>query len=61
MNNHSGEKKVADPNNKYILAHDMGTSSNKAILITVYGEIIESSNKEIRRLQEENGIAVACS
>jgi xylulokinase len=46
MNNRSAEKKVADPNRKYILAHDMGTSSNKVILTTVYGEIIESSKMD---------------
>ena len=32
--------------NKYIIAHDMGTSSNKAILISIYGEIIDSAKQE---------------
>jgi xylulokinase len=46
MNTGSAEKKVNDPNRKYILAHDMGTSSNKAILITIFGDIIESSKMD---------------
>jgi xylulokinase len=31
---------------KYIIAHDMGTSSNKAILVTVYGDIIDLARQE---------------
>jgi xylulokinase len=30
---------------KYIVSHDMGTSSDKAILVTVYGEIIDSAKQ----------------
>jgi len=32
--------------NKYILSHDMGTSSNKAMIVTVFGEIIDSAKIE---------------
>jgi len=28
---------------KYIIAHDMGTSGNKAVLITVYGDIVDAA------------------
>ena len=31
---------------KYIIAHDMGTSSNKAVLVTIYGEIVDFSKQE---------------
>jgi xylulokinase len=31
---------TAQPDQKYIVAHDMGTSGNKAILISLYGDII---------------------
>ena len=31
---------------KFILAHDMGTSSNKAILVTVHGEIVDSAKQD---------------
>ncbi len=31
---------------KYILSHDMGTSSDKAMLVTIFGEIIDSTKKE---------------
>ncbi|MHA1166918.1 MAG: xylulokinase [Candidatus Hodarchaeales archaeon] len=30
---------------KYIISHDMGTSSNKAVLITVEGEIVDHSSR----------------
>ena len=30
---------------KYIISHDMGTSSDKAILITIYGDIIDSAKQ----------------
>jgi xylulokinase len=30
---------------KYIISHDMGTSSDKAILITIYGEIVDSAKQ----------------
>lgn len=31
---------------KYIIAHDMGTSSNKAVLMTIYGDIIGTAKQE---------------
>ena len=31
---------------KYIISHDMGTSADKAILVTVYGEIIDSVTED---------------
>lgn len=31
---------------KYIIAHDMGTSSNKAVMVTVFGEIVDYSKIE---------------
>lgn len=30
---------------KYIVSHDMGTSSDKAILVTIYGEIVDSARQ----------------
>ena len=32
--------------NKFIIAHDLGTSANKAILITVHGTIVDFAKKE---------------
>lgn len=26
---------------KYIVSHDLGTSGNKAVLVTIYGEIVD--------------------
>jgi xylulokinase len=31
--------------NKYILAHDLGTSSNKAVLMTVFGDIVATAQQ----------------
>lgn len=42
---------------KFILAHDMGTSSNKAMLVTVYGEIIDSTKKEYQLYVPKPGFA----
>ncbi|MDD5765885.1 MAG: FGGY-family carbohydrate kinase [Candidatus Marinimicrobia bacterium] len=42
---------------KYILAHDMGTSSNKAMLVTVYGDIIGSTKKEYSMVMTQPGFA----
>ncbi len=42
---------------KYILAHDMGTSSNKAMLVTVFGEIVDSTKKEYPLYAPEPGFA----
>ncbi len=33
-------------NNKYIISHDLGTSSNKAILISVHGDIVGMERQE---------------
>lgn len=33
-------------NEKYILAHDMGTSADKAILVSVAGEIVQTAKRE---------------
>ena len=30
---------------KYIIAHDMGTSSNKAVMFTIYGDIVQTAQK----------------
>jgi xylulokinase len=42
---------------KYILAHDMGTSSDKAMLVTVYGDIIGSAKKEYQLYVPQPGFA----
>ena len=42
---------------KYILAHDMGTSSNKAMLVTVFGDIIDSTKKEYPLYVPQPGFA----
>ena len=42
---------------KYILSHDMGTSSNKAMLVTVFGDIIDSTKKEYPLYVPQPGFA----
>lgn len=42
---------------KYILAHDMGTSSNKAMLVTIYGDIIDTTKKEYPLYVPQPGFA----
>lgn len=42
---------------KYIISHDLGTSSNKAILITIYGEIIDSANQNYPIYHPQPGYA----
>ena len=42
---------------KYIIAHDMGTSADKAILITVYGDIIDEAKKEYPLTHPQPGYA----
>lgn len=42
---------------KYILAHDMGTSSDKAMLVTVFGDIIDSTKKEYPLYVPQPGFA----
>ncbi len=42
---------------KYILSHDMGTSSNKAMLVTVYGDIITSAKKDYQLHVPQPGFA----
>ena len=42
---------------KYILAHDMGTSGNKAILITVHGEIIATTKEKYPLYYPKPGFA----
>lgn len=42
---------------KYIVSHDMGTSSDKAILISIYGEIIAVERREYPIYQPEPGYA----
>jgi xylulokinase len=44
-------------NDKYIISHDMGTSSNKAILMTVFGEIVGTAKKEYSIYHPEPGYA----
>jgi len=42
---------------KYIIAHDMGTSADKAVLITVHGEIIDSSKRDYPLYHPHPGVA----
>lgn len=42
---------------KYIIAHDMGTSCNKAILITLHGEIIGMAKQEYEMSHPRPGFA----
>jgi len=42
---------------KYIIAHDMGTSADKAVLITVYGEIVDSSKRDYPLYHPHPGFA----
>jgi len=44
-------------NEKYIISHDLGTSSDKAILITVHGKIIDSSKSDYQLFHPEPGFA----
>jgi len=44
-------------NNKYIISHDLGTSSDKAILISVYGNIVGMERQEYPMHQPEPGFA----
>jgi xylulokinase len=43
--------------NKYILAHELGTSSNKAILTTVHGEIIATTHQKYPLYHPKPGYA----
>ena len=42
---------------KYIISHDLGTSSDKAILITVFGEIIDTAKVDYPLYHPEPGYA----
>ena len=42
---------------KYIISHDMGTSSDKAILITIYGDIIDSAKQTYPIYHPHSGYA----
>lgn len=42
---------------KYIISHDMGTSGNKAILVTVYGDIIDSATQHYPIYHPQPGYA----
>ena len=42
---------------KYIVSHDMGTSSDKAILISIYGDIIDFANADYPMYHPEFGFA----
>ncbi|MBN1351948.1 FGGY-family carbohydrate kinase [candidate division KSB1 bacterium] len=42
---------------KYIIAHDMGTSADKAILVTIYGEIIDSVTEDYPLHHPQPGFA----
>jgi len=44
-------------NEKYIISHDLGTSSDKAILITVFGEIIDSAKQDYPLYHPHPGFA----
>jgi xylulokinase len=45
------------PEDKFILAHDMGTSSNKAMLVNIYGDILDSTKQEYPMLFPQPGFA----
>jgi xylulokinase len=42
---------------KYIISHDLGTSSDKAILITVFGKIIDSAKQDYPLFHPQPGFA----
>ncbi|MCJ7813382.1 FGGY-family carbohydrate kinase [bacterium] len=42
---------------KYIVAHDMGTSADKAVLFTVYGDIVDSDNQHYPMYHPHPGYA----
>ena len=42
---------------KYIIAHDMGTSSDKAVLVTIYGDIIDTAKIEYPMYHPQSGYA----
>jgi len=42
---------------KFIIAHDMGTSADKAILVTIYGEIIDSVTEDYPLYHPQSGYA----
>ncbi|MFC2088253.1 FGGY-family carbohydrate kinase [Calditrichota bacterium] len=42
---------------KYIISHDLGTSSDKAILITVFGKIIDSAKQDYPLYHPQPGFA----
>lgn len=42
---------------KYIISHDMGTSSDKAILISIYGNIIDSAKQNYPIYHPQSGYA----
>jgi len=43
--------------NKYILAHDLGTSSNKAVLTTVFGDIVATAQQKYTLYHPKPGYA----
>ncbi|MCK5033235.1 MAG: xylulokinase, partial [Calditrichia bacterium] len=42
---------------KYIISHDLGTSSDKAILVTVFGKIIDSAKQDYPLYHPQPGFA----
>lgn len=42
---------------KYIVSHDLGTSSDKAIIVTVYGEIVDTAKVEYPLYHPQPGFA----
>jgi len=42
---------------KYIISHDMGTSSDKAILITIYGDIVDFAQQSYPMFHPHHGYA----
>lgn len=44
---------------KYIIAHDMGTSSDKAVLVTVFGDIIDTAQRFYQTYHPAPGYAEA--
>ncbi|MBU1679602.1 MAG: FGGY-family carbohydrate kinase, partial [Bacteroidetes bacterium] len=42
---------------KYIISHDMGTSADKAVIVTVKGEIIDSAKKHYPMFHPKSGFA----
>ena len=45
---------------RYIIAHDLGTSGNKATLVDANGTICRSVTRKHEAFNRENGVAIPC-